>query len=1426
MAYVDEIIIASGVTSDGLIAGPEAEGGSAALITIESNGELTEGVAKAGGTINGTYGAKLTDVTAETGAVIDLAYGATDKPATSGMTLRGADTAIAEGTLRYRGTLVNGHAANGVLYDVSGAAEWRFCIGDGLTVSGATLTTGARIYTEEGGIIQTANILQSGNIGLGGSAVSYDITAGATGVAAGKATFQIAENARAYRTLVSQGGQANVRAYAEDMTVFSGGKVTVSNGGVASTLKVSSGGSVYVYGGLVSGAELAKGGKLYMYGGVVSNAAIDSGATVDVSAGVLSGGYVSSGATVRVVSAGTISGARILGPSAYAMTVQVSNGGIADDVVVSGARMYIYSGGVANRGVVARTAVGINIMAGGRANYTSITAANGFLNVNSDGVSYYTVGLGGVETVSKGGLSISATFTAGTLNIREGIASDAVMNGGVMGVSAGAKAVNAAINKGGSAVVSSGGLLLGGHVSSGGVVIVRSSGVVSGIKVLNGTNYVGTLQVSGGGIASNIVISGTRVIVSSGGTALGTVVNRNGIGINVSKGGSAKNTLLKNGWQLLYSAVGENTVVKGGSETVYAGGSSIATTVYSGSLNVSNGGVASDAVVNGGIMRVSSGGVASNAVINKNAELTVISSGVANVAFNPWMGTITSNAGATVNYLARDREIYLAEAHGLVSRADAFEKLEVLSDGSAIAWGGTVDKAMVYAGGSMIVSGAALLSELTVAGRATFSSGCGASVDHVEVLNGGNVWFANHGVNRVNDLEIRSGATVTLNSGGNLSIGDVTILAGGSLAINNMVAAARISGALVLDLSGAKGNNRYMVYSSFHYVNNGSRIVKASEEIGNYVYKLVQLGGDNSSAYNFTLDVAGNEYKLARGGSVINPLAKMTYTAGSAASGNGYDIRLTTAVDGAYTIAAVDTAAALATNGEAVNTSDKMARWTADTAATASVNLASGMTTGNAWLEIDGANVGAALYGTAEDQNFAGAVNVKLTNGSIRNLAGGAAKGGTVKAANFTMAGGELDGTGYTGGFGNVTGKTTTRITTGSLAKDFYAGALANKLTTGTTVGDISMTVEGGTFSGNIYGASAVKTDTTKGNGTRHTAGDITLTVTGGSTTKGTQACIFAGGYATGNATGTVYTVDSVTAAISGGDWGEAAGGRGVFGGIMASGVKAQVLGTVNITVSGDATMGNVYGGGWSQNGGKSIVGDVNINIAGGTIQNVFGGGTHSTSGGTTAAGAVTITVSGGTINGDIYARGQGQYDSTGAAGVIFTGANDFGCGVYGYSRVPDPEKEGDGEEAGAALSFTGYTGTFGGKIGGFDGGITLDGDTAMTLATAAGDVSNASWAFDVSARATTFAGTAMLEWAAADFAGDSIKLNLAEDSTAAWTLIDGAATTAYGEFDVLVDGNSILNDTLALGEKIIGGVYDGWGFTLEGSALKFKQLA
>ncbi|MBP5530622.1 MAG: hypothetical protein J6Y54_01145, partial [Lentisphaeria bacterium] len=281
------------------------------------------------------------------------------------------------------------------------------------------------------------------------------------------------------------------------------------------------------------------------------------------------------------------------------------------------------------------------------------------------------------------------------------------------------------------------------------------------------------------------------------------------------------------------------------------------------------------------------------------------------------------------------------------------------------------------------------------------------------------------------------------------------------------------------------------------------------------------------------------------------------------------------------------------------------------------------------------------------------------------------------------------------------------------------------------------------------------------------------------------------------------------------------ANGRGLFGGIFASGVKATAE-DVTISISG-GSFGNVFGGGWAQKGGTSVVDDVEISISGGTIANIFGGGAHSDSqgseGSTTVVDDVAILVTGGNITGNIFAMGQADGDAVvgDEVSVTFSGGTDFGCNVWGYSYLRGPASD-------ATLSYTDYTGTFSGEIGGFVG-ITLDGATAMTLSTAADDVSNTAWKFDAAERDATLAGTAFLNWTAADFAGDTITLNLAEGDATAWSLVGAAADTAYGTFDVQLDGADIATG-LELNQAIADGDYKGWGFAVEESVLKFKNLA
>ena len=290
---------------------------------------------------------------------------------------------------------------------------------------------------------------------------------------------------------------------------------------------------------------------------------------------------------------------------------------------------------------------------------------------------------------------------------------------------------------------------------------------------------------------------------------------------------------------------------------------------------------------------------------------------------------------------------------------------------------------------------------------------------------------------------------------------------------------------------------------------------------------------------------------------------------------------------------------------------------------------------------------------------------------------------------------------------------------------------------------------------------------------------------------------------------------------VTGGAWGAYLSGRGIFGCAYADKVAASVD-SVDITVTG-GKMGNVYGGGWAQNGGTSTVtGAVNITIAGDAeINNVFGGGSYSVNGnqGETSVGSVSITVSGGSIANNIFAGGQKEFSTVaGDVSVIFTGSNDYACNVYGYVIPVSATEAGD-----KTLAFVNYTGILSGDIGGFDG-IVFTGDTATTLRGAT--IGNDDWTFDYAGR-TLDAAAAMVTFAEGTFAGDKVAVDLsaAEQVAGGWSIAAGL-TAADATFGVELATGSATG--LALGDALgdAYGIYEGWGFTLEDSTLKFKQLA
>ena len=1238
-------------------------------------GKHTDTVVGSGGYLGGVYGVSATNLVAEAGATVDLSYNSN----TSGMMLRGTSTAIAEGTLRYNGTLLNGAAAAGVLSNVSGAAAWRFNIGEELTVENAKLTSGTRIYAHETAVVSSSVILTSGNISLLENTVGRDITVGGAGEIF--ANCNVFDNASAYDTVVYEGGFFRTR----------------NEGSIASGVTVYSGGSALGWGGLMEDVRVEDGGHLHVSAGAsATNVWLNAVAATDATDFNL------------LVAGGTVEGGSACGDGGkWAVTGVVCSGGVLSNFTLT------------------------------TKNYSTALPTWFWIGkANGDG----------------GGLARDITITVGAkLQVQQnGVAENLNMNLGELVVMQGGTASSVTGVNRCAVTINNGGSLVNADLTNCRQTF-NAGATVRNVKLT--TPNTAPVIAAGANVDGVEIVSGT---------------------LTVDAGVTVRNLTMKT------QATGTNSLIVNG-------------TVIGGS------GVGLGGVTNAFRFAVSSGGVLSD---------FTLADGTADYQARGWVYT-----GGTVRNIVIGSKGHLQLDGRTAGSTPVVSGAVIMAGGTGLAWYGDFYDADIRGYLQLFTNGSVSGAVIRDGGKIDVTA-ANTNAENVVIDNGGYMYFNNDTADADN-LVIHSGGVLSNYVNG--TINDLTVSAGGRWICEWDYYAARVEGTVTLDLTGVKGEDTALAERSFNALA-ASRVVKASEEIGNYEYKLLASGGALANA--FTLDIGGgNTYATDNTtADIIDPLTRMSYSRQI----DDEALKLVTTVDTSRVISAVASAAALATSGSTLNGSDREARWTNETGVTSgNIYLADGMTTGNAWLELNGYDGGTAttLYGARGSAFAFGAVNILAKSGSLRNLAAGADAGGTVKAVNLSFDGAELDGTGYAGGFGNVTGKTATTITTGTFAKDFYAGALANKLTTTTSVGDVAMTVAGGTFDGNIFGASAVKTDSTKGNGTRHTVGDVTLTVTNGEATK-SNFCAFAGGYATGDATGTVYKVDSVTLDISGGDWGDAHGGRGVFGGVMASGVEAQVVGDVNITISGNATMGNLYGGGWAQKtNGKSIVGDVNINIAGGTIANVFGGGSHSTTGGATTAGNVTITVSGGSITGSIFARGQLDGDTTGTAGVIFTGATDFGCDVFGYSYV-------GGAAGNATLSYTGYTGEFSGKLGGFDG-ITLDGATAMELTTAAADVSNTRWEFDLTDRASTLAGTSLLTWSAADFENDTIKVTFADDTQAqgGWNIAAVTEAFAGATFDVEVGGQEIATG-LAYGDHIADGEYKDWGFTLDSGVLKFKNLA
>ena len=1193
---------------------------------------------------------------------------------------------------------------------------------------------------------------------------------------------------------------------------------------------------------------IASGGTLFVSGKATVNNLVFSGTTANVSANFTSvnglGATVVSGLTIR-------GGAKVTGWGAkfYDIDIQGSNNSDLLAVVSdTWANAYI-SGGTVSQAMMAMFNGAIDNVTFYGATYINLQGSASAGKWNGGGtISGGTATLGASIRIRPTGARVSGmTFDSNAVLELYG---DTVAGSGHRGSALNVTFKNGARFENGltsswttSGVKYSstfeGGFASNCHFISGGYMNLRSSGTmrladfsekayanVSNGGILTSATFTGSsyLTVSSGGSANVVDLSNAAYAIVRSGVLTNVTVD-SASWIAVSNGGLLNSVTVQSKSNIIASTGGNVTNVTGG--------------VGSGAVTLRGGNVTNVTMSATGIV-VQSGGTLTSAT-GRNTATFNISSGLC----ENLVAVGDSNTGATINTVRGYNGAVFSNAYMEKTMA-ALNNGAVLKDcvfgsntwinlyeGAVISGGTGINGAALRASsgtyiGTTVMSGAALTvssglaSDCIVGNKGSLVASSAGTVRGTVVEAGGN-------------LDVRSGATVsntTIKSGGfmyvqsgnntpaqKMTLEGVTVQSGGSLVIytsNTGVTGLVGEAGATIKLNVAGGATTADIDS----LANVAELTFSNNVLGT-TYNLAETGNPElrvkDSYLKFTTYAsAGQEY--------INPLYKgRKYTVN--AEGTTYLSEEYTVSDTILTTEAAD----LATSGAVVNGGDKALLWRdVSLAAGSAVTFATNAIAGDAWLDLDGAQMasGATLYGAAG--NYDGTIRYLLHGGGkLANFAAGAVAGGKVGSVELVSYNNDY-GLTYVGGFGDVTGHVSAVLDGGNtLSKDFYAGALANYKNTGTrtSVGNISLTVDRttadgvSTVKGNLYGASAVKAgtiSTVASDDALHTVGDVSVTLRG-TATKSDFSC-FAGGYATGTDStklAAVYTVDSMTVSVENGTWGEAHGGRGIFGGIMASGV-AGAAGDVNITISG-GTMGNVYGGGWAQKGAKSEVGNVSITISGGTIANVFGGGSHSTSGGTTAAGNITITVSGGEIAGDIYARGQLEGDATGNAAVIFTGSDAFDCNVYGFSYV-------GGAVGGAALSYDGYTGTFSGKIGGFDG-IAFAAGTAMTLETAAADVANTAWEFDLSDRDTGLAGTALLTWGDADFANNTVKVNFADAKQAAagWS-IAAAAFDATTTFDLYI-GGTLIAEGIAYDTAVGTGTWADWKFTDDNGTLKFAKI-
>jgi autotransporter passenger strand-loop-strand repeat protein len=561
------------------------------------------------------------------------------------------------------GVVHSGGTANNTT--IGDATGYFFIFKDG--VASNTKVLSGLMTISSGGTTDKTTVFTELRVSSGGMADNTTISSGFLNVYSDGTANRTTVNSNGSLT-IHNGGTANIT------TVKSKGVLAVSEGGIANSTTISSGGMLRIDTACtVNSTTISSGGSMNVLQGASANIiTVNAGGKLFVSSGGTAtqikenGGYVNVNSKAVITYApNTFSNLTLTNGNVTVHSGTTANktmidnnvqlfiydGGLASSTTVKNAYTFVSSGGTAEKTTVDANG-NLTVYSSGKATSTTINT-KGYLNISSGGTAVFdTVHSGGQMDVREGGRADSTTVSGGKLYVL-GVGASGfcpiVSEGGLMEIKTGGKTTSAIVSSGGSMVVSDMGSATLTKVEVAGYLLVEAGGSVSNTSVFVGDIHVkgtadtttvntGSMYVSGGGKASNTVLTKAVQYVYEQGMADKTTVNDD-CRLSIS-GGVAQSAAVYGGRVYVYTGglLDQAAVHDSGEVRVYSGGTVNATTVSSGGkIYVASGGTANKTILSGGetgdkggMLQVSAFGVANSTTVSGGGRLHVYSGGTLN----------------------------------------------------------------------------------------------------------------------------------------------------------------------------------------------------------------------------------------------------------------------------------------------------------------------------------------------------------------------------------------------------------------------------------------------------------------------------------------------------------------------------------------------------------------------------------------------------------------------------------------------------------------------------------------------------------------------------------------------------------------------------------------------------------------------------